>query len=57
MQTNNLILSPTTKRPFEHTKQKMTISEVFSERKYTYRNKLILFLAHFNNRLAEKKTK
>ncbi|MBK8873656.1 MAG: hypothetical protein IPN13_06930 [Bacteroidetes bacterium] len=51
MQTNNLTLSPTTERPFElaKTSAKMTISEVFAERKGSYLNEFTLFVAHFNS--------
>ncbi len=51
MQTNNLTLSPTTDRPFElaNTSAKMTISEVFAERKGSYLNEFTLFVAHFNS--------
>ncbi|MBK8329339.1 MAG: AAA family ATPase [Bacteroidetes bacterium] len=50
MQTNNLTLKLTTDRPFElaKTSAKMTISEVFSERKGSYLNEFTLFVAHFN---------
>jgi len=51
MQTNNLTLSPITNRPFElaKTSAKMTISEVFAERKGSYLNEFTLFVAHFNS--------
>ena len=51
MKTNNLKLSPTFDRPFElsKTSAKMTISEVFAERKSSYLNEFTLFVAHFNS--------
>ncbi len=51
MQTNNLTLSPTIDRPFElaKTSAKMTISEVFAERKGSYLNEFTLFVAQFNS--------
>ncbi len=51
MQTNNLTHNPTTDRPFElaKTSAKMTISEVFAERKDSYLNEFTLFVAHFNS--------
>jgi len=51
MQTNYLTLSRTSDRPFElaETSAKMTISEVFAERKSSYLNEFTLFVAHFNS--------
>ncbi len=51
MQTNNLTLSQTSDKPFEldKTSSKMTISEVFAERKGSYLNEFTLFVAHFNS--------
>lgn len=51
MQTNNLTLIAKPNSPFDldKTSAKMAISEVFSERKYSYLNEFTLFIAHFNS--------
>lgn len=51
MQTHNSILNQKSKRQFElsKTSAKMTISEVFAERKGSYLNEFALFIAHFNS--------
>lgn len=51
MQTNTLTLSPTIDRTFERAKTaaKMTISEVFAERKASCLNQFTSFVAHFNS--------
>lgn len=51
MQTNNLPLDLSNISPFEldKTSAKMTISEVFAERRNSYLNEFMLFIAHFNS--------
>jgi len=51
MQANILTLNSAIKKPFElaETSAKMTISDVFAERKGTYINEFTLFIAHFNS--------
>ena len=51
MKTNNLELSPSNESSFNlsTTTNKMTLSDIFSERKSTYFNEFKLFIAHFNS--------
>lgn len=51
MQSNNLTLKTITDSPFElaKTSAKMSVSEVFAERKGSYLNEFTLFVAHFNS--------
>lgn len=51
MQPSNLLPTPAIDRPLEldKTSVKMTISEVFAERKGSYLNEFTLFVAHFNS--------